>query len=175
MPAFIYHGNTGIDGFRHELWRVEIFTDQDCLERANLRAVPRIAGVVAGIRQRHRIARVMLAGRSDRNRFPVAERAALLMTIAARLPAVRGEPPVVEEPPSERELRRRLDVVGLGQRKRKSARQLPIESRVLGGRNGRDDAAARRGDDERRRGDQEAPFHHERNVEVCAVNGAVWP
>ena len=54
MPAFIYHGNTGIDGFRHELWRVEIFTDQDCLNPVFRGAVtgspayvPRMSGPLA--------------------------------------------------------------------------------------------------------------------------------
>jgi hypothetical protein len=31
MPAFIYHGNTSIWGTKHELSRVEVFTDEDCL------------------------------------------------------------------------------------------------------------------------------------------------
>jgi hypothetical protein len=31
MPAFLYGGDTLLNGTRHELWRVEVFTDQDCL------------------------------------------------------------------------------------------------------------------------------------------------
>jgi hypothetical protein len=31
MPAFLYHGNTSIGGTTHELYRVEVFTDEDCL------------------------------------------------------------------------------------------------------------------------------------------------
>src|SRR5439155_4896252 len=31
MPGFLYHGNTSIWGTTHELYRVEVFTDQDCL------------------------------------------------------------------------------------------------------------------------------------------------
>jgi hypothetical protein len=31
MPAFTYHGNTSIWGTTHELYRVEVFTDEDCL------------------------------------------------------------------------------------------------------------------------------------------------
>jgi hypothetical protein len=31
MPAFLYGGDTLPNGTRHELWRVEVFTDQDCL------------------------------------------------------------------------------------------------------------------------------------------------
>ena len=31
MPAFTYHGNTSISGTTHELYRVEVFTDEDCL------------------------------------------------------------------------------------------------------------------------------------------------
>src|SRR5438309_545464 len=93
------------------------------------------------------------------------------MTVGARLRLICGKPAVVEKPPSKRELRGRLNVVRLGQRQREAARQIPIEARIIE----RARAAARRGNDERCRGDQEAPFHHERNVEACAVSGAVWP
>jgi hypothetical protein len=31
MPAFTYHGNASISGTTHELYRVEVFTDEDCL------------------------------------------------------------------------------------------------------------------------------------------------
>jgi hypothetical protein len=31
MPAFLYGGDTAAERTRHELWRVRIFTDQDCL------------------------------------------------------------------------------------------------------------------------------------------------
>jgi hypothetical protein len=31
MPGFVYSGDTDLYGFKHELYRVEIFTDQDCL------------------------------------------------------------------------------------------------------------------------------------------------
>jgi hypothetical protein len=31
MPAFTYHGNTSIWATTHELYRVEVFTDEDCL------------------------------------------------------------------------------------------------------------------------------------------------
>jgi hypothetical protein len=31
MPAFLYHGNASIGGTTHELYRVEVFTDEDCL------------------------------------------------------------------------------------------------------------------------------------------------
>jgi hypothetical protein len=31
MPAFLYHGDTSIDGSTHQLYRVEVFTDSDCL------------------------------------------------------------------------------------------------------------------------------------------------
>jgi hypothetical protein len=31
MPAFIYSGDTSLYGVAHELYRVEVFTDQDCL------------------------------------------------------------------------------------------------------------------------------------------------
>jgi hypothetical protein len=31
MPAFVYHGNTSIWGTTQELYRVEVFTDEDCL------------------------------------------------------------------------------------------------------------------------------------------------
>jgi hypothetical protein len=31
MPAFLYGGDTMSNGTRHELWRVEVFTDSDCL------------------------------------------------------------------------------------------------------------------------------------------------
>ena len=31
MPAFVYGGDTLLNNTKHELWRVEVFTDQDCL------------------------------------------------------------------------------------------------------------------------------------------------
>jgi hypothetical protein len=31
MPAFLYGGDTLANGTRHDLWRVEVFTDSDCL------------------------------------------------------------------------------------------------------------------------------------------------
>jgi hypothetical protein len=31
MPAFLYHGDTSVGGTSHELYRVEVFTDEDCL------------------------------------------------------------------------------------------------------------------------------------------------
>ena len=76
-------------------------------------AVPGVAGVVAGIGQGHGVAGVMLSRRSDRRRSAVAEGTALLMTIAARLRSVRGESSIVEEAPSQGELRHRLQVVRL--------------------------------------------------------------
>jgi hypothetical protein len=54
MPAFLFRGNTGIDGIQHELWRVEIFTDRDCLNPVFRGAVvgspayvPRMSGPLA--------------------------------------------------------------------------------------------------------------------------------
>jgi hypothetical protein len=31
MPAFLYHGDTSVGGTTHQLYRVEVFTDEDCL------------------------------------------------------------------------------------------------------------------------------------------------
>ena len=98
--------NSQLDGMRVE-------HRYDCLlfERTDVRAVPRVAGVVAGVGERHGVAGVLLSRRSDGHRFAVAECVDLLMTVAARLRPIRGETAIVEKLSSQRELRSRLQVV----------------------------------------------------------------
>ena len=58
-------------------------------ERAHAYVVPRVRRVVRDVRQRHRVARMLLAGRADRACVTVAEGETLLMAIGARLRLVQ--------------------------------------------------------------------------------------